>query len=89
MGNTSWRWTFISGTPNESLTILQLYIASNAVTFLFLAAVVEERRRAEEARRVDQKRLATNLAISRILAESPGLNDATQRILKAIGETLG
>ncbi|HEY6122530.1 MAG TPA: PAS domain S-box protein [Pyrinomonadaceae bacterium] len=80
---------FISGTPNESLTILQLYIASNAVTFLFLAAVVEERRRAEEARRVDQKRLATNLAISRILAESPGLNDATQRILKAIGETLG
>ncbi|HZE68270.1 MAG TPA: MASE1 domain-containing protein [Pyrinomonadaceae bacterium] len=80
---------FIGATPNDSLITLQLFIATNAVTFLFLAAVVEERRLAEEARRVDERRLATNLAISRILAESPALNDAMQRILKSIGETLG
>ena len=39
---------FWSGNVNESLIILQLFLASNAVTFLFLAAVIEERRRAEK-----------------------------------------
>ena len=34
---------------NESLTVLQLFIATNAITFLFLASVVEERRLAQEA----------------------------------------
>ena len=35
---------FIGGSANESLMILQLFVASNAVTFLFLVAVVDERR---------------------------------------------
>jgi len=36
-----------------------------------------------------EHRLAANLAISRILAESPSLGDATPKILQTIGETLG
>ena len=39
---------FISGTPNDSLLLLQLFVGTNAITFLFLVAVVEERRRAEQ-----------------------------------------
>jgi PAS domain S-box-containing protein len=35
--------------PNDSLMILQLYISTNAVTFLFLASVIEERRKAEKS----------------------------------------
>ncbi|HSE30890.1 MAG TPA: PAS domain S-box protein [Pyrinomonadaceae bacterium] len=80
---------FVSIWANESLVVLQLFISSNAVTFLFLTSVLEERRRAEEARHLDQQRVATNLAISRILAESPALDVAINRILKSIGEYLG
>ncbi|HWN99679.1 MAG TPA: MASE1 domain-containing protein, partial [Blastocatellia bacterium] len=39
-------------------------------------------------RRRAQRRLAGNLAIARILAESPALSDATPRILQTICETL-
>lgn len=80
---------FIGGTANESLMILQLFVASNAVTFLFLVAVVEERRVAEESRLENETRVAANLAITQILAESPALSDATPRILKTICTTLG
>ena len=79
---------FIGGTANESLMILQLFVASNAVTFLFLVAVVEERRVAEESRLENETRVAVNLAITQILAESPALSDATPRILETIGITL-
>ncbi|HEY6045311.1 MAG TPA: MASE1 domain-containing protein, partial [Pyrinomonadaceae bacterium] len=71
---------FVSGNPNNSLLTLQLYLATNAVTFLFLGAVVEERRAAEAVREEHSQRLAANLAITRILAESPALEDATARI---------
>ena len=67
---------FISETANESLLMLQLFIASNAVTFLFLVTVVEERRIAEETRRQDHRRLEANLAVTRILAESTTLGEA-------------
>jgi PAS domain S-box-containing protein len=78
----------IGGTANESLMVLQLFVASNAVSFLFLVAVVEERRVSEESRLENEKRVAVNLAITQILAESPELTDATPRILQTIGTTL-
>ena len=87
-GTVSGTGPFVSVWANESLVVLQLYISSNAVTFLFLTSVVEERRRAQESSRLDQKRLATNLAISRILAEAPALDVAINRILASIGESL-
>ncbi|HEX6729579.1 MAG TPA: PAS domain S-box protein [Pyrinomonadaceae bacterium] len=40
---------FSAGTPNDTLIMLQLFISTNAVTFLFLAAVIEERRKAEKS----------------------------------------
>ena len=80
---------FISSTPNESLLLLQVFLGSNAVTFLFLVAVVEERRRIQETLRENERRVAAHLAVTRILAESPALSDATRQILQRIGETLG
>ena len=56
-GTLSGAGPFVGSTPDESLKILQLFLASNAVTFLFLAAVVEERRHAEEARRAREEEL--------------------------------
>lgn len=80
---------FISNTFNESLLLLQVYLGSNAVTFLFLGALVQERRKANRILRENEVRLATNLAITRILAESPALSDATPRFLRTIADTLG
>src|SRR5438445_670419 len=80
---------FISGAANDSLLILQLFLGTNAVTFLFLGAVVEERRRSENTRRENERRLAANLTITRILAEAPTLSEAIPRILRAVGESLG
>jgi PAS domain S-box-containing protein len=48
---------FISSTPNESLLLLQLFLGSNAVTFLFLVAVVEERRLSQETLRENEEQL--------------------------------
>jgi PAS domain S-box-containing protein len=79
---------FVSDTANESLLVLQLFVASNAVSFLFLVAVVEERRVSEAIRLENEKRVGVNLAITRILAESPAVSDATPRILETIGTTL-
>src|SRR4029077_15652293 len=66
----------------------QLFVASNAVSFLFLVAVVEERRVSEAIRLENEKRATVNLAVTRILAESPAVSDATPRILETIGRTL-
>ncbi|MGH9928683.1 MAG: PAS domain S-box protein [Pyrinomonadaceae bacterium] len=79
---------FTDGTANQSLMVLQLFVASNAVTFLLLGAVVEERRVAEESRLENETRVAVNLAITQILAESPALTNATLRILETICATL-
>ncbi|MFS8084820.1 MAG: MASE1 domain-containing protein, partial [Acidobacteriota bacterium] len=49
---------FFGSTPNESLLLLQLFLGSNAVTFLFLVAVVEERRRIQETLRENERRVA-------------------------------
>ncbi len=79
---------FIGGTANESLMVLQLFVASNAVSFLFLVAVVEERRVLDESRLENETRVRVNLAVTQILAESPAVSDATPRILETIGTTL-
>jgi hypothetical protein len=52
---------------------------------LALVTVVEERRLAEAKRREDQERLEANLAVTRILAESPEVNLALQRLLATVG----
>jgi signal transduction histidine kinase/integral membrane sensor domain MASE1/CheY-like chemotaxis protein len=80
---------FVGRTPNDSLLVLQVFLGSNAVMFMFLAAAIEERRQATETLHENERRLAANLAITRILAESPALSDATSRILQRVGETLG
>lgn len=82
---------FVTVPPNanESLMMLQLFIASNAVTFLFLVTVVEEKLLAETRRLQDRRRLEANLAVTRILAESPEESLALQQILPTVGETLG
>ena len=82
---------FISdnSTSTESLLMLQLFIATNAVTFLFLVTVVEERRLAEATRHENERRLEANLAVTKILAESPEAGDALRRILPTVGESLG
>jgi signal transduction histidine kinase/integral membrane sensor domain MASE1/CheY-like chemotaxis protein len=80
---------FVGRTPNDSLLVLQVFLGSNAVMFMFLAAAIEERRQATETLHKNERRLAANLAITRILAESPALSDATSRILQRVGETLG
>ena len=69
--------------------MLQLFIATNAVTFLFLVTVVEEKRLAETKRLEDQRRLEANLAVTQILAESPKVSIALERILPTVGESLG
>jgi PAS domain S-box-containing protein len=79
---------FIGGTANQSLIVLQLYLSTNALTFLFLGVVVEEKHRLDDERRRNEQRLAANLAINRILAESPALEDAAARILQTVVETL-
>jgi integral membrane sensor domain MASE1 len=80
---------FVTSDPNQSLMMLQLFIASNAVTFLFLVTVVEERRLAEARRREDQSRLEATLAVPQIRAESPKVGIALERILPTVGESLG
>lgn len=80
---------FVTSNPNDSLIMLQFFIASNALTFLFLVTVVEERRLAEAKRREDQRRLEANLAVTQILAESPKIGIALERILPTVGESLG
>jgi signal transduction histidine kinase/integral membrane sensor domain MASE1/CheY-like chemotaxis protein len=73
---------------NEALLLLQVFLGSNAVMFLFLAATVEERRLGAQTLRKSQHLLAANLAVTRILAESPALNTATTQILETIGTML-
>ena len=81
--------SFARSTPNESLLLVQAYLGATAVMCLFLIAAVEERRMANHILRESGKRLTGNLGVTRILAESPALTDATPRILQTICETLG
>jgi signal transduction histidine kinase/ActR/RegA family two-component response regulator len=79
---------FVGRNPNDSLLILQVFLGSNVVMFMFLAATVEERRLVTATLHESERRIAANLAVTRILAESPALSDATLRILETIGKSL-
>ena len=87
-GTTQGTGPFFGRSANEALLLLQVFLGSNVVMFLFLAATVEERRIAAETLRENEHLLAANLAVTRILAESPALNTATNRILETIGTKL-
>lgn len=80
---------FARGTPNESLLLVEVFVGVISVACLFLVAVVEERRLGAKTLRESERRLGANLAVTRILAESPALADATPRIIETICETLG
>ena len=79
--------------PNEALLLLQAFMGIVTVSNLLLGAVVSERQQTidalHEAEKKEQTRLIGNLAVTRILAESPTLSDATPKILQTICETLG
>ncbi|HKO44838.1 MAG TPA: MASE1 domain-containing protein [Pyrinomonadaceae bacterium] len=79
---------FALSSPNESLLLVQAYIGSTAIMCLFLVASIEERYLANTILRESERRLGGNLGVTRILAESPALSDATPRILQTICETL-
>ncbi|HEX5734503.1 MAG TPA: MASE1 domain-containing protein [Blastocatellia bacterium] len=48
---------FVGDSPNESLLLLQICVAAFAITFLLLAAIVVERKRAEETARAKESEL--------------------------------
>ena len=68
---------FASYPRNEGLLFLQAYVADLAITTLSLAAIVTERK-------IAGRHLAGSLSVTRILAESPALNDAVPRIIHRI-----
>jgi signal transduction histidine kinase/integral membrane sensor domain MASE1/CheY-like chemotaxis protein len=80
---------FAGRTPNDSLLVLQVFLGTNAVMFLFLVATVEERSHAFRNLSTSQRQMATSLEITRILSESSDLPAATSRILQTICSSLG
>ena len=68
--------------PNGSLLLVQAFVGTITMTALVLAAVISERKRAEQ-------RLQVQDAVSRVLAESPTLKEAGPKVLQALCETGG
>jgi len=73
---------FVTPDPNQSLLFLQAFTGTMTLTALVSAAAISERRGAEQ-------RLQVQDAVSRVLAESPTLAEATPRIVQAFCETGG
>ncbi|MGB7951173.1 MAG: MASE1 domain-containing protein, partial [Candidatus Binatia bacterium] len=71
---------FATSGSHHSLLLLQVFMATVTVTALVMASVLSERRRLEQRLRIKD-------AVSRILAESPGVNDAAAKIIQVICET--
>ena len=71
---------FASYPLNEGLLFLQAYVADLGITVLSLAAIVTERQMAG-------RHLGGSLSVTRILAESPALDDAIARIIQRICNT--
>jgi PAS domain S-box-containing protein len=69
---------FVGGgrAANEALLQLQLFVGSNAVTFLFLAAVVQERRTGAEALRQKEEQLSVALDAAKLGAWNYDLRTA-------------
>jgi signal transduction histidine kinase/integral membrane sensor domain MASE1 len=70
---------FAKPDANQSLLFLQAFIATASVTALVLAAVVADRKKAEQ-------RLQVQHAISRALAESVTLVEATGKVIQVLCE---
>jgi signal transduction histidine kinase/integral membrane sensor domain MASE1/ActR/RegA family two-component response regulator len=75
------RGPFATGNVDESLILLQLFMAVVAVTGLLLGAAIAEIQRAE-------RRATAQYATARILADSKALDDAISRLLEAICRNL-
>ena len=73
---------FATRDPNESLLLLQAFVGTISMASLVLAAVISERKRAEE-------RLQVQDSVSRILAESPALKEAAPKIVQVLCEKAG
>ncbi|HWN97617.1 MAG TPA: MASE1 domain-containing protein, partial [Methylomirabilota bacterium] len=73
---------FITPEPNLSLLFLQAFLGTMALMALAVAAVMAERRQAEERLRVQD-------AVSRVLAEAPTLKEAAPKIIRALCEMAG
>lgn len=71
---------FVSSDPNQSLLLLQVFMATVTVTSLIVASVILERRRLEQRLRIKD-------AVSRILSESPNITDAAPKIVQILCET--
>jgi two-component system, cell cycle sensor histidine kinase and response regulator CckA len=71
---------FVTSDPNQSLLLLQVFMATVTVTSLVMASVILERRRLEQRLRIKD-------AVSRILAESPSMTDAAPKIIQVMCET--
>jgi two-component system, cell cycle sensor histidine kinase and response regulator CckA len=71
---------FVTSDPNQSLLLLQVFMATVTVTSLVMASVILERRRFEQRLRIKD-------AVSRILAESPSMTDAAPKIIQVMCET--
>src|SRR5256884_4111494 len=76
-GTVHGRGGFAVYNPNDALLYLQAYVADLAITTLLLAAIISERKHAA-------RNLSGGLSVTRILAESPALDDALPRILQRI-----
>src|ERR1051326_7487007 len=76
-GTVHGRGGFAPYSSNNALLYLQAYVADLAITTLLLAAIISERKHAE-------RHLSGGLSVTRILAESPLLDDALPRILQRI-----
>jgi PAS domain S-box-containing protein len=81
LGTVRGQGPFVRGSPHESLMMLQTFMLVVAVTALVVAAAIAERNTAERLR-------AAGYAITRVLAESSGPEEAEPRILAAFGEKL-
>ncbi|MPZ78168.1 MAG: PAS domain S-box protein, partial [Deltaproteobacteria bacterium] len=71
---------FATAEPHHDLLLLQLFMATIAMTALIVASVVSEQRRLEQRLRIKD-------AVSRILSETTAVTDAAPKIIKAICET--
>src|SRR3989441_3018972 len=76
-GTIHGRGGFAVYNANDALLYLQAYVADLAITTLLLAAIISERKHAA-------LNLSGGLSVTRILAESPALDDALPRILQRI-----
>jgi signal transduction histidine kinase/integral membrane sensor domain MASE1/CheY-like chemotaxis protein len=74
-------WHLSPGNPGHSLVLLQLFLATVAVSGLLLAAAMSER--AAETRRRE-----ADYTVTRVLADAPSLTAAAPPILRAVCESL-